>query len=359
MYSKTFTKINFNNQDDKIMNNIRIALIDTGISKEYCRNKKINVHHSHVNNNIIVDGYKQPVDNHAELCADMILRDDFPSFELFDICVMDNLEKISESALISGIKKAISEHVDIINLSLGYNIYSPKLFKVCEEAIENNIVIIAAASHGGEIFYPANLKNVVCVKISENQQKLFETIDSSTISVSDKIPIPFFKKEELFSTSFAAAYFSGELGRLLNGYPFFDKFVILKNKFNLKLSDSLNSVPKLQHEKSEIYKILETSKNAVVFDPCEDVENFYKDKIHPNIVAYYDYQSSSFKNFSLQNEKDVDFDNIFIINTLSHDIKMVIPSDIQTCFPKQKIFFIGNFKRILNEPIMILLSSGY
>lgn len=328
-------------------------IIDTGISEKYCKYKKINTKHYYINNGNMAEGYQEPIDNHAELCADMILRDDSLGFELFDICVMDKLEKISEGDLILGIKRAITERVDIINLSLGCNTYSPELFKVCNEAMENNIAIIAAASHEGEIFYPANFKNVVCVKISENQQKLFETIDRSTISVSDKISVPFFKKEELFSTSFAAAYFSGELGRLLNGYPFFDKSVILKNKFNLNLSDSLNSVPKLQYEKSEIYKILETSKTAVVFDPYEDVENFYKDKIHPNIVAYYDYQSGSFKNFSSQNEKNVDFDNIFIINTLSHDTQMVIPGDIQARFPAQKIFFLGNFKGSLSSSNLI------
>lgn len=335
------------------MDNIRIALIDTGLSEEYCKYKKVNTKHYYINNGEIVEGYREPADNHAELCADMVLLDDNPNFELFDICVMNNLEKISESALILGIKKAITERVDIINLSLGCNTYSPELFKVCNEAMENNIAIIAAASHEGEIFYPANFKNVVCVKISKNQQKLFETIDNSTISISDNISIPFLKKEELFSTSFATAYFSGKLGRLLNGYPFFDKFVILKNKFNLNLSDSLNSIQKLQYEKSEIYKILETSKTAVVFDPCEDIENFYKDNLHPNIVAYYDYQSGSFKSFSLPNEKNVNFDNIFIINTLSHDTQMVIPSDIQTRFPAQKIFFLGNFKGVLNDSSLI------
>ena len=280
------------------MENIRIALIDTGISEEYCKNKKINVKHYYINDNNLVEGYKMPCDYHAQRCADMILKDDCLKFDLFDICVMDRLEKISDNNLILGIKKAIDEHVDIINLSLGCNTYSPALFKVCEEAVENNIAIVAAGSHNGDVFYPANFKNVICVEVSNSQQELFKTIDRSTISISDKISTPFSKEEHGFSTSFAAAYFSGELGRLLNGYPFFDKFAILKNKFNLNISDSSHDTLELNYEKSKISKILETSKTAVVFDPCEDIDDFYKSIINPNIVAYYDYQSNKFKSFS-------------------------------------------------------------
>ena len=37
------------------MENIRIALIDTGISEEYCKNKKINVKHYYINDNNLVE----------------------------------------------------------------------------------------------------------------------------------------------------------------------------------------------------------------------------------------------------------------------------------------------------------------
>ena len=334
------------------MENIRIALIDTGISEEYCKNKKINVKHYNINDNNLVEGYKMPCDYHAQRCADMILKDDCLKFDLFDICVMDRLEKISDNNLILGIKKAIDEHVDIINLSLGCNTYSPALFKVCEEAVENNIAIVAAGSHNGDVFYPANFKNVICVEVSNSQQELFKTIDRSTISISDKISTPFSKEEHGFSTSFAAAYFSGELGRLLNGYPFFDKFAILKNKFNLNISDSSHDTLELNYEKSKISKILETSKTAVVFDPCEDIDDFYKSIINPNIVAYYDYQSNKFKSFSCK-EEFLDFDNILIINTLSHNTKMAIPNDIHSRFTKYKILYLGDFENIPSTPDLI------
>ena len=334
------------------MENIRIALIDTGISEEYCKNKKINVKHYYINDNTLVEGYKLPCDYHAQRCADMILKDDCSEFDLFDICVMDRLEKISDNNLILGIKKAIDEHVDIINLSLGCNTYSPALFKMCEEAVENNIAIVAAGSHNGDVFYPANFKNVICVEVSNSQQELFKTIDHSTISISDKIPTPFSKEEHGFSTSFAAAYFSGELGRLLNGYPFFDKFAILKNKFNLNISDSSHDTLELNYEKSKISKILETSKTAVVFDPCEDIDDFYKSIINPNIVAYYDYQSNRFKSFSCK-EESLDFDNILIINTLSHNTKMAISNDIHSRFTKYKILYLGDFENIPSTPDLI------
>lgn len=325
------------------MNNIRIALIDTGMSKEYCERKQVKVRHFYVYKNEVIDGYREPTDNHADLCANMILHGDFSSFEIFDICVMSHQEEIDNYSLILGIKKAILEHVDIINLSLGCNVYSPELFAVCEEAVNNNIAVIAAGAHEGEIFYPADFKNVVCVKVGHLQSEEIKKIDDSTVSISDRNSGSVINSEP-FSTSFASAFFSGVLGRLLNFSPFLDKFMLLQSSYGLILDNSTITAQKLIYNRCEIYRKLDGKKAAVVSTFCDEPSNFYKDLKLPNIVAYYDYKSGKFYGFNKPEDSKIEFDIILIINTLPYGIETVLPDDLMLRFPKHEILCLGKFK---------------
>ncbi len=279
---------------------------------------------------------------------DMILRNDNPDFEIFDINIVPNQEPISEQNLILAIKKAIEEHVDIINLSLGYATYSQQLFRLCQETIENNIAVIAAAAHKEDIFYPAEFKNVVCVKVGVSQLEKIKTFNNSTVSISENISLPLKNKEPL-STSLAAAYFTGEIGRALNNKPFYDKFVLLKKKFGLELENSVNSSSRSAYKRCELYNILDSVKAAVVFDQCEDVTNIYNELKHPNIVAYYNYNSKNFVSFENASDTNINFNTILIINTLPHGMATAVPKDIGTHFPNKKIFYLGNFKERENN----------
>lgn len=329
------------------MSKIRIALIDTGLSDEYCKRKNLEVKHFYVSSNKVIEGCQESIDQHARYCIEMILNNDNPEFEFFDICIMDKLEK----SLILGIKKAISENADIINLSLGCNTYSPELFKACEEAIDNNIVIIAAASHDGEVFYPAYLKNVVCVKVSNHQSEIIEKVDDSTISISDKLPVT--TDNQPLSTSLAAAYFTGEVGRALNNKPFYNKFKILKNNFNLNIKNTYSDITQSNYKEMDLNVILKKHKAAVVLDPFEDIEHFNADFMHKNIVAYYDHELQIFKNFSNHQKSDMEFEYIFILNTLAHNQQMEIPLNIKARFLQHKMVFLGNFKHFEDETNLI------
>ena len=67
--------------------NIKIAVIDTGISKIF--DEKINIEHFYLYNNEIVSGYKEPSEQHGTLCLKEILKQKV-AFDLLDINIANS-----------------------------------------------------------------------------------------------------------------------------------------------------------------------------------------------------------------------------------------------------------------------------
>lgn len=70
----------------------------------------------------------------------------------------------------NGIKYMIEEKVDIINMSLGTNVYDKELDKLIELAIDNDILCCVSSGNSGdgksntnEISYPAYLNNSIAI----------------------------------------------------------------------------------------------------------------------------------------------------------------------------------------------------
>ncbi|MDW7732317.1 MAG: S8 family peptidase [Methanolobus sp.] len=156
-------------------NSIKIAIIDTGISKKHpdlivaggvdlrdtTENKKWdddNGHGTHVagiigacNNSIGVVGVAY-------------------DSELYAVKVLDNNGNGQISDVIEGIEWAMENDMDIISLSLGTNLYSQALEDACEVAYNSDILLVAAAGNSGDgdlttnnVEYPAKFDSVIAV----------------------------------------------------------------------------------------------------------------------------------------------------------------------------------------------------
>ena len=97
-----------------------------------------------------------------------------PDVELYSVKVLDKDGMGRYSYIIQGIEWAIANGINVISLSLGSNQYSQILEEAINLAVENNILIVAAAGNGGanNIMYPAAYPQVICVGATNGNNTL-------------------------------------------------------------------------------------------------------------------------------------------------------------------------------------------
>jgi subtilisin family serine protease len=88
-----------------------------------------------------------------------------PGVKIYDIRAVDSTGSCDNSVLVQAINIAIDKQVDLINISIGTKTASLELETAIRDAIESNIIVVAATSNAGseEIIYPAAYAGVVKV----------------------------------------------------------------------------------------------------------------------------------------------------------------------------------------------------
>lgn len=328
--------------------NIKIAIIDTGIDRITAERSTCNVNHFSISENKIIEKYKIPTREHGTLCFKEVLKQNI-DFDIEDINIVDENNELKIENVLLGIKKAIELRVDIVNISLGFTKYLPELFDICQKAINNNIVIISAASHTNGISYPSDLKNVVRIDVNQDQGEVVKKINESTLSLKmvDKIFFEDGVKYDFSSTSMASAYFSGLFAKQLEKNPILDKFIILKKLYDLKINSELDYIDELKYDKMPLYKKIENKKIAIIALPrAEDNRIDCHLKLN-NIVAIYNHNDKKF--YSFDGKKTSDFDTILIVNFSQYEIS--VSDHLVTYFNDYELIFIGKFKNLKNSLI--------
>jgi hypothetical protein len=324
---------------------MKVALIDTGVSKNDL-NYRHKVRHFSLLNETLVEEYKEPKDCHGTDCFKEIVSNlKNEDIEILDLNILDESGVLQVSNILSAIKKSIEEKVDIINISLGLTGYSQELNDVCEKAVQNNIIILSAASHANTISFPADFKNVICVKVDQQQKEDIKTIDSTTISIAMR---DFIIKEhdtefDFSSSSLACARVCGHFCNILSHMPLNDKFKILFQQYNINpfLSDDIGY--NINLKKSGIAEVLLNHRVAIVLFPSNSLDILDKTLINENIVAYYDHEKFDFYSFQDGNSTQ-DFEVIVILNSSYFDLD--IPKNIKEKYSSYQIICIGNFLNI-------------
>lgn len=106
-----------------------------------------------------------------------------PEIDMICIDITDDKGRITVENLIHGIKIAIDNNVDIINMSLGIKSYSKGLQDIIEEAWDSGIILIAASGEGPELLYPAKFDEVISVGAFGKDKKLMFTGDRNMIDI--------------------------------------------------------------------------------------------------------------------------------------------------------------------------------
>ena len=129
--------------------------------------------------------------------------------------------------LIEGIKWGISEKVDIINMSLGGSVSQTSLRSIIQKAVNNNIIIIAAAGNEGKIRnntinYPAKYPETIAVGSINKNSKVseFSSIGEELdfVGPGERIFTTYLnnKYTVIDGTSFAAPFISGIVALMLS-----------------------------------------------------------------------------------------------------------------------------------------------
>ena len=135
---------------------IKIAVIDTGMNFAHPdfvtsgKNSDLLKGYDFVDS----DNFPQDTNGHGTQVAGIIsangqLRGIAPEAEIFAYRVSEDGESVPSKLIVSAIKQAILDDVDIINISLGVNMTHTEIEKTVNDAVKNGIVVVAAAGNSG------------------------------------------------------------------------------------------------------------------------------------------------------------------------------------------------------------------
>lgn len=214
-----------NYHEDSITgNNIKIAILDTGIdtkNDDLSFEKGINF----VGNNS--KNFKDDNGHGTKIAGIIAARKNdknligiAPESKLYIAKVADSNGKVSYSDLIKGINWAIKEKVDIINISLEFEKDNKELHKAIKKAYDNNIIIISSSGNirfEGDTYesYPGKYKEVISIGMlntdGEIYSKEFKNKHVDAFAPGEDLTSSYFNNKMTLDTgvSFATAYASG------------------------------------------------------------------------------------------------------------------------------------------------------
>lgn len=202
---------------------VKIGVIDSGI----------NPYHSHIQN--VAGGISITVgkDMYLEFDTDYrdrlghgtavaaAILDEMPDCELYAIQIFHDRLNAYPTVLCTAIEWAIEQELDIINLSLGVLEQSDELESLCAKAQEEGIFIVCALDEERGFVYPAKYNSVFAVSSGDLQKGEYKHHKDNHFMCCG-YPRELqgdIQKYNLYGHSFAAARFSGIVGKQLQSNP--------------------------------------------------------------------------------------------------------------------------------------------
>jgi len=189
-------------------NGIKIAVLDTEIDSNMC-------------NKAMYKGTFSKRKLHGDKVAQLIKKIS-KNANIYCVPVASPSGYVKEKDFIEGLKWAIKQDVDIINMSLGFKQAIEKVDPILMEAYKNNIVLIAASGNNGQekLDYPASSSYVIGVGALNTDTDRWEYSNYGT-ELDFVLPGSSIKIEDEFveGTSYSAAILTGMVARIKEEFP--------------------------------------------------------------------------------------------------------------------------------------------
>ncbi|AQX56254.1 S8 family serine peptidase [Priestia flexa] len=210
----------------KVTDPIKIAILDSGINKKHEEFNDLTFKEYNV---IAPDDNITDDFGHGTAIAGIIAAKGIKTtgiiqnVQIFDVKVLNEKGQGKIEDVVEGIEWSIKQNVDIINISFGFSSDKAELKSAINNAIEQNIIITAAAGNtlGLTVDFPAQYNDVLSISSFDEDFKLdpfsgVGKIDYSAPGV-DIISTDNKGDYSTFSgTSFATAYATGVIATILN-----------------------------------------------------------------------------------------------------------------------------------------------
>lgn len=141
---------------------IKIAILDSGLTSSEHDNI---VHYEVLKSKNTYDEYGHGTGVFHVLREHLETTRIWDTSEIYSIKVMDNKGNVTKNDFIDGLKYAIEQNVDVVNISFGFNHDDKRIKAIIERAIDEGIVVVGAAGNkfGMQSDYPARYENVISV----------------------------------------------------------------------------------------------------------------------------------------------------------------------------------------------------
>ncbi len=283
---------------------IRIAIIDSGIDASHSDVGDIA---GGVHIQIGKDGVVVFLDAHADCaghgtaCAG-IIRKKAPDAALYSVRIFDASLMADGRALIAAIQWCIDNEMDVVNLSLGTTdvTFKKSLQKVCCQAVDAGVILVAAESNDGSESYPAVFPEVIGVTggaIYEPDGFYYRKDQRiECVARGDEQRVCWLNGKHIMTggNSFAAPHITGIIARLLEQHPkcsVQDIRLLLQKKSLNEISQGQNkSKSGLQSHQKDFQEDYSYIKKAVLYPYNKEMHSLvrYRDLLAFKIVGVAD-----------------------------------------------------------------------
>ena len=214
---------------DRTGRGVKVAVVDSGIVPDH---PKIGPVAGGValaigpDGTILYGDYHTDCAGHGTACAGIIRRK-APEADLYSVCIFDESLQADSRLLIAAIEWALDQGMDLINLSLGTTevTYRDALERICRQAADQGILLVAAEHEEGRESYPAHLPQVIGVGSGKvrglYQYHYCQGAAIECIARGDSQRLCWLEPPDIMTagTSFAAPHITGLVALIREAHP--------------------------------------------------------------------------------------------------------------------------------------------
>ncbi|MFP4498519.1 MAG: S8 family serine peptidase [Vulcanimicrobiota bacterium] len=231
---------------------IKIAVIDSGVDVTHpvlgnCVKKSVKLLRKNEEIKVVKSDFTDSF-GHGTACAGVI-HEIAPDAEIYSVKVLGSNLRSTGDIFISGLKWALENNVNLVNLSLGTtkSKYYSALQQLTDSAYFKKLLIVAAQNNSPTPSFPAVFSSIIGVKAIYNQDPFdfyFSAnppVEFLIKGVDVKLPWLNHSYETCTGNSFAAPHLTGIIALILSKHPWMTPFMVKSVLYSIAVKKGLYS----------------------------------------------------------------------------------------------------------------------